>query len=482
MNNKLILRILSRVALIEALLLAVSAAVGALYGDDLLVPYGIPIALLLVLFLALNGVKPASKDFFAREGLVSVALTWILMSLFGAMPFTLGGTIPSYIDSVFETVSGFTTTGATLLTDVEAVPKGLLFWRSFTHWIGGMGVLVFLLSVTTLAGNRSIHLLRAESPGPSVEKLTPRMRSTAAILYLIYLVMTIILVALLVAGGMELFDSVTNAFSIAGTGGFAVRNGGIAVYDSPYIENVMTTFMFLFGVNFSVYYLAITKRPREALRSEELRWYFIIFAAATIAVTINILPRCAGVLEALRLAAFQNASIMSTTGFATTDFNYWPVFSHMILLLLMFVGASAGSTGGGFKVSRLVLVFKSIKREFSRILHPHSVGRVTYDNKTVDEEMIHSVLVYLGVYIIIAIAGDLILSLDNFDSLTTFSALMTTLNNVGPGLNLVGPMQNFSIYSPFSKIVMSALMLIGRLEIFPILMLCAPSVWKGKRG
>ena len=480
MNHKLILRILSRVALIEALLLAVSAGVGAMYGDALLIPYGVPVALLLILFLALSSVKPSSKDFFAREGFVSVALAWILMSLFGALPFTLGGAIPSYIDSVFETVSGFTTTGATLLTDVEAVPKGLLFWRSFTHWIGGMGVLVFLMSMANLAGNRSIHLLRAESPGPSVEKLTPRMRSTAAMLYLIYLVMTILLIALLLAGGMELFDSVTNAFSIAGTGGFAVRNGGIAVYHSPYIENIMTTFMFLFGVNFTVYYLAITRRLKEALKSEELRWYFIIFAATTFAVAFNILPGCAGFLEALRLAAFQNASIMSTTGFATTDFNFWPVFSHMILLFLMFVGASAGSTGGGFKVSRLVLVFKSIKREFSRMLHPHSVGRTTFDGKTVDTEMAHSVLVYLGAYVIIAICGMLILSLEKFDSLTHFSALMTTLNNVGPGLNLVGPMQNFSIYSPFSKVTMSVLMLIGRLEIFPILMLFAPSVWRRK--
>ena len=480
MNYKLILRILSRAALIEAFLLIISAAVGALYGDNLLIPYGVPVLLLLFTFLVLNRVKLTSRDFFAREGFVSVAMAWIMVSLFGALPFTLSGAIPSYVDSVFETVSGFTTTGATLLADVEALPRGLLFWRSFTHWIGGMGVLVFLLSVTSLAGNRSIHLLRAESPGPAVGKLTPRMRSTAGILYLIYLIMTILLVVLLLAGGMELFDSVANAFSIAGTGGFAVRNGGIAVYQSHYIEIIMTVFMMLFGVNFTVYYLAITKKPLDAIKSEELRWYIGIFVAITVAVTINILPRCTGLPEALRLAAFQNASIMSTTGFASTDFNDWPVLSHMLLLLLMFIGASAGSTAGGFKVSRFVLLLKSIKREFSRMLHPHSIGHVKFEGKIVETEVSHGVLVYLGAYVVIAISGILILSLDGFDSLTNFSALMTTLNNVGPGLSLVGPMQNFSIYSPFAKIVMSVLMLIGRLEIFPILMLCMPSVWRRK--
>ncbi|MCL1964255.1 MAG: TrkH family potassium uptake protein [Firmicutes bacterium] len=480
MNRKLILRILSRAALAEAALLLISAVVGLLHGDAVLIPFGVPILLLLLVFLALGRVKPQSKDFFAREGFVSVALAWGFMSLFGALPFCLSGAIPSFLDSVFETVSGFTTTGASLLGDVELMPKGLLFWRSFTHWIGGMGVLVFLLALTALAGDRSIYLMRAESPGPSVGKLTPRLRASAGILYLIYLAMTVLLIALLLLGGMEPFDSVTNAFSIAGTGGFAVRNGGIAAYHSAYIENVMTLFMILFGTNFTLYYFVLAKKPLEALANEELRWYLGIFAAATLAVTISILPGCAGVLEALRLAAFQNASMMSTTGFATADFNLWPVFSHMFLLLLMFVGASAGSTGGGFKVSRVALLLKSIRRELSRTLHPRSVGRINFDGKTVETETSHGVLVYLSVYVLIATTGVLLVSLNGYDHVTTFSAVMATFNNIGPGLGLVGPMENFSVFSPFSKIVLSALMLLGRLEIYPILMVCSPSVWRRK--
>ena len=481
MNYKLILRILSRVALVEAFLLMISAGVGALYGDDLLIPYGVPVALLLFVFLALNRVKPASKDFFAREGFVSVALAWILMSLFGALPFTLGGAIPSYIDSVFETVSGFTTTGATLLADVEAVSRGLLFWRSFTHWIGGMGVLVFLLTITPLAGSHSMHLLRAESPGPSVEKLTPHLRSTADILYLIYLCMTLTLIALLLLGGMEPFDSVTNAFSVAGTGGFVVRNGGIMAYQSAYIENVITAFMFLFGVNFAVYYLLLSRKPGEALRSEELRWYFGLFVASALAVTLSILPESGGFLEALRLGAFQSASIMSTTGFATADFTLWHAFSQAALFLLMFTGASGGSTAGGFKLSRVVLVLKSIRREVSRLLHPRSVTSITFEGKVVEEETISGVLVYLGAYVCVLIAGFVLVSLDGFDFPTTFSSALAMLSNVGLGMSRTVPTRNFSIFSPFAKIVMSFLMLLGRLEIFPLLTLFMPGVWRRRR-
>ncbi len=480
MNHRLILRILSRVAIVEALLLALSAGVALYYGDPVLVPFGVPVALLLVYGFALGLVKPRTHDFFAREGFVAVALSWIQLSLFGALPFFLNGDVPSYIDCLFETISGFTTTGATILKNVEGLPNGLLFWRSFTHWIGGMGVLVFLMSIMQLAGDRSMHLMRAESPGPSVGKLAPRLKTTASLLYRIYLVMTVAQVILLLLGGMPLFDSVTTTFATAGTGGFSVKNASIMAYNSVYIEVVITVFMMLFGVNFNLYYLLLMRKPKAALKSEELRWYFGVFAVATLLVTINILPLCKDVFDALRLAAFQNASIMSTTGFATTDFNHWPEFSHMVIIMLMIIGSCAGSTGGGFKISRMVILFKSIKREIARMLHPRSVGHITFEGKPVEAEVGHGVLVYLAVYVMLTLGGFLLVAIDGFDHVTTVTAVVTTMNNVGPGLSLVGPVGNFSIFSDLSKLVMSALMLLGRLEIFPLLMICAPSVWRRK--
>lgn len=480
MNYGMILRILSRVSLTEAVLLAISALVALLYGDAVLLPYGLPIALLLAAGLGLGAVRPKRRDFFAREGFIAVSLSWIYMSVFGALPFYLSGAIPSFVDSLFETVSGFTTTGATLLTRVEALPRGLLFWRSFTHFIGGMGVLVFLMAVIPLAGGRSMHLMRAESPGPVVGKLVPKARSSSAILYGIYIGLTLLQTIMLLLGGMPLFDSVTTAFSTAGTGGFSVRDGGIMAYQSPYIEIVVTVFALIFSTNFAVYFLLIAGRPKDALRSEEPRWYLGIFAVATIAITINILPRTGGLGEALRLAAFQNASVMSTSGFASADYNAWPELSHAILILLTIIGSCAGSTGGGFKVSRVVILIKSIRREISRLVHPRAVAHIKFEHKTVDEETTHSVLVYLAVYVVLAMAGILLIATDALDHITTFTAVLATLNNVGPGLALVGPMGNFSIFSPFAKVVLTALMLIGRLEIFPILLLCTPSVWRQK--
>lgn len=480
MNYRITLKILSRVAMSEAALLFVSALVGLIHGEAVLLPYGVPVALLLLIFFALGFVKPRSKDFYARDGFVTVALAWVFVSVFGALPFWLGGAIPSYIDSLFETVSGFTTTGATLLSDIEAMPKGLLFWRSLTHWIGGMGVLVFLMAVVQLAGDRSMYLMRAEAPGPTAQKLVPRLRASAGILYGIYISLTLLQCVLLILGGMPVFDSVTTAFSTAGTGGFGVKNAGILAYESAYIEIVLTVFMLIFSVNFTLYYSVLTGKPSELLRSEELRWYLGLFLVSTVLVAVNILPQSRNAGEAVRLAAFQNASIMSTTGFATADFNQWPELSHAIMILLMIIGACAGSTGGGFKVSRVVILLKHIRREVSRMLHPRSVSHIKFEGKTVEPQVGNGVLVFLALYVVIIIAGTLLIALNGFDHITNFTAVLTTLNNVGPGLGLVGPMDNFSIFSPFSKLVLSALMLIGRLEIFPMLLLLAPSVWRRK--
>lgn len=481
MNHRLILRILSRVFLAEAGMILLSACVALLYGEVVWVAYGVPIALLLVIGLALNQVKPRSHDFYAREGFIAVSLSWIFLSLFGALPFFLSGAIPSYIDSLFETVSGFTTTGATILTNIEAVPKGLLFWRSLTHWIGGMGVLVFLLAVASLAGNRSMHILRAESPGPTAGKLVPRIRSSSLILYSIYLVLTLVQIVMLLAGGMPLFDSVTTAFSVAGTGGFSVRNEGAMAYQSAYIDIVLTVFMLIFSVNFNVYFLILLKRPKEALKSEELRWFLGIFGAATLVIAINILPEIGSIGGALRHAAFQNASIMSTTGLASVDFNHWPQLSQMVLILLMAIGACAGSTGGGFKVSRVVLLLKSVRRETSRMVHPRAISNIKFEGKTVDEETTSGVLIYLAIYVLVIIVGIFIVSLEGFDFTTTFTTVLTMVNNVGPSLGQIGPLGNNAVFHPLIKLALSFLMLFGRLEFFPMLLLFFPSVWRRKK-
>ncbi len=478
MNLRIILRILSRVSIVEAFLLGISACVGVAYGESIFISFVIPILALLTYGFLLGLIKPHSKDFFAKEGFICVALSWIQLSAFGALPFFLSGEIPSYIDSLFETISGFTTTGATILTNIEALPKGLLFWRNFTHWIGGMGVLVFLMAIVQLAGDRSMHLMRAEAPGPSVGKLVPRLRTTAAILYKIYLMMTGVEVILLLIGGLPLYDSVTTAFATAGTGGFSVKNASILAYDSLYVDVVVTLFMLLFGVNFNLYYLVLLRKSKNAFKSEEFQWYLGVFAVSTVLVTVNILPLCRNFGDALRLAAFQNASIMSTTGFVTADFNQWPAFSHAVMILLMIIGSCAGSTGGGFKISRLVILLKAIRREISRMLHPRSVGYISFEGKPVDAEVGHGVLVYLAVYVVLSMFGFLIISIDGFDHTTTVTAVLTAMNNVGPGLSLVGPVGNFSIFSDVSKLTLSAYMLIGRLEIFPILLLFSPTVWR----
>ena len=421
--------------------------------------------------------------FSAQEGFAATGLSWIFMSAFGALPFFLSGQIPSYVDAFFEMVSGFTTTGASILTDVEALSRCNLFWRSFSHWLGGMGVLVFLLAVVPGArknGGTGIYLMRAESPGPSVDKLTPHLRQTAMILYGIYILLTALCIVCLLLGGMPVFDSFCIAFGTAGTGGFAIKNSSMGGY-SCFLQTVVTVFMFLFGVNFSLYYMLLLRKFKAVFKNEELRLYFGIAAGSIVLIAINIGRMYNTVYEAVHHAAFQVVSIMTTTGYGTVDFEQWPAFSKAILLSLMFIGASAGSTGGGLKVSRVLLLMKSIRRTIRKALHPRRVQPVYMDGRAVSEEVCDNVNAYLAIYCVILVLSFAIISVDGFSIGTNFSAVASCFNNIGPGFELVGATQNFSIYSDLSKIILSLDMLLGRLEIFPLLLLLSPDTWSRRR-
>lgn len=427
--------------------------------------------------------RGGNRMFSAQEGFAATGLSWIFMSAFGALPFFLSGQIPSYVDAFFEMVSGFTTTGASILTDVEALSRCNLFWRSFSHWLGGMGVLVFLLAVVPGArknGGTGIYLMRAESPGPSVDKLTPHLRQTAMILYGIYILLTALCIVCLLLGGMPVFDSFCIAFGTAGTGGFAIKNSSMGGY-SYFLQTVVTVFMFLFGVNFSLYYMLLLRKFKAVFKNEELRLYFGIAASSIVLIAINISCMYNTVYEAVHHAAFQVVSIMTTTGYGTVDFEQWPAFSKAILLSLMFIGASAGSTGGGLKVSRVLLLMKSIRRTIRKALHPRRVQPVYMDGRAVSEEVCDNVNAYLAIYCVILVLSFAIISVDGFSIGTNFSAVASCFNNIGPGFELVGATQNFSIYSDLSKIVLSLDMLLGRLEIFPLLLLLSPDTWSRRR-
>lgn len=427
--------------------------------------------------------RGGNRMFSAQEGFAATGLSWIFMSAFGALPFFLSGQIPSYVDAFFEMVSGFTTTGASILTDVEALSRCNLFWRSFSHWLGGMGVLVFLLAVVPGArknGGTGIYLMRAESPGPSVDKLTPHLRQTAMILYGIYILLTALCIVCLLLGGMPVFDSFCIAFGTAGTGGFAIKNSSMGGY-SYFLQTVVTVFMFLFGVNFSLYYMLLLRKFKAVFKNEELRLYFGIAASSIILIAINISRMYNAVYEAVHHAAFQVVSIMTTTGYGTVDFEQWPAFSKAILLSLMFIGASAGSTGGGLKVSRVLLLMKSIRRTIRKALHPRRVQPVYMDGRAVSEEVCDNVNAYLAIYCVILVLSFAIISVDGFSIGTNFSAVASCFNNIGPGFELVGATQNFSIYSDLSKIILSLDMLLGRLEIFPLLLLLSPDTWSRRR-
>jgi len=427
----------------------------------------------------LKGKKPEDVTIFSSEGYVSVAVCWVMMSICGAIPLYFSGYFPNPVDALFEIVSGFTTTGATILGDVEILPRSVLMWRSFSHWIGGMGVLVFMLALLPLAGASSMYLMRAESPGPSVGKLVPKVRSTAKILYSIYFFMTVLELILLLLAGCPLFDSVNLSFATAGTGGFGVLNSSAGEYNGI-IQIILTVFMILFGVNFNVYFLIYTKNIKDAFKCEEARVYLGIIGASVLLITINTFPMFSGFWETLRHVAFQVASIITTTGFSTVDFELWPEFSRTILVILMFVGACAGSTGGGIKVSRIVIMAKTIVKELAVMNHPRSVRKTRFEGKTVEHEVLRSINVFLIAYLAVFVLSVLVISLDNLDGITNFTAVASTINNIGPGLSRVGPTQNFAVYSNLSKLVLTFDMLAGRLEIFPMLIMCTAGL-KRKR-
>lgn len=478
MNNKMIVYIIAKMLGVEGAVLLIPAFVAFLYGESDVIQFLIVSAALGAIFFIFGRKRPENKVIYAKEGLVIVGLAWILWSLFGALPFVLTGSIPSYVDAFFETVSGFTTTGSTILTDIEALPKGVAFWRSLTHWIGGMGVLVFVMMLTSLDDEHSMHLMRAEVPGPEADKLVPKARATARILYLMYFVLTAAEVVFLMFGRMSFYDALLHSFSTAGTGGFSNRNASVAYYDSAYIDGVITVFMILFGVNFNLYFLIRLKNWKDALKNEELHAYLGIIAGAVAIVTVNILGIYGNLVHAFRYASFQVASVITTTGFCTADFNLWPELSKVVLLGIMVIGACAGSTGGGIKVSRFLILVKSIKQEVRRMLHPKAVTIVKINGKRVGNDTIRSVYIYFISYILVMMVSILLVSINNFDFATTFSSVLTTLNNVGPGISMVGPVENFHMFSPLSKLVFCMDMLLGRLEIFPYLLLMSPELWR----
>lgn len=481
MNKKMVFRTIGRILQITSILLLIPALVAVIYGETKqLFAFSVTAVGSFLLGVLITFVtKTENKVIYAKDGFVITALVWIVMALVGALPFTISGDIPNYIDAIFETVSGFTTTGASILSNVEAMSYATLFWRSFTHWIGGMGVLVFVMAIIPNFTDRSIHIMRAEMPGPIIGKLVPRVKDTAKILYLIYIVLTLLEIILLLAGGMPLFDSIFHSLGTAGTGGFSMKADGLSSY-SPYCQWVVTIFMLIFGVNFNLYYLILMKKIRTALKSGELWTYIIMVLISTALITGNILSLSTGLSEAVRNAAFQVSSIVTTTGFATTDFNLWPDFSKTILVILMFSGGCAGSTAGGFKVARTVIMFKNIKREIKKMVHKRSISTVHFEGKAIDEATFNGVNTYLAIYMICLLTALLLVSVEPFGFETNFTATLSCFNNVGPGLAGVGPMSSYAAYSGFSKIVLSFAMLLGRLEIFPLIILFSPHVWKKK--
>ena len=477
MNYRMIARILGMVLLITAALMLLPLIAGLYYGESVL-----NFIITIAATAALGGIfllfKPKNRDIYAREGFAAVGLSWILMSLLGALPFVISGDIPHYVDALFETVSGFTTTGSSLLTDIEGMSRGCMFWRMFTHWIGGMGVLVFIMAVLPMSGEHSMHIMRAEVPGPVVGKLVPRVRKTAAILYLIYMGLTAIETLFLLGGGMSFFEALLHAFATAGTGGFSTRGASIAAFNSLYIEIVISVFMLLFAVNFNLYFLLLLGRVRDVLKNQELRCFACIVAFSMLSIAWNISGQYSGFAEALRYSSFTVASLVSSTGFGTADFTQWPQYSQWLLVIIMFIGACAGSTGGGLKLSRVMLLIRAAFADLRHMIWPRRVNRVQMEGQRVEAAGIRAVFSYFALYMLMLLLGTLLISFDGFDTATNFTAALTCLSNMGPGLGLIGPNGNFSIFSDFSKLLMSLLMLIGRLEIYPVLVLFFPSVWR----
>lgn len=478
MNYRYIANLLGKILLIGGALMLIPTLISVFALDNALTGFVIAEVALLAFGGMLSLIK-TKGSLYSREGFVIVVLSWVLMSVFGALPFVISGYIPNFFSAFFEVVSGFTTTGSTILSDIEALPRSLLFWRSFTHWIGGMGILVFMLAVMPKSSGRMMHVMKAEVPGPKVDKLVARTRVTAQILYCMYLTLSVLEVIFLLCGGLSFFDALTVSFSTAGTGGFASYNTSIAAFNSVYVEVVVTTFMFLFAINFNLYYLAIIGQIGRALKSEELRWFIGIVVCAIAVITVNILSVCGSFAEALRYSSFQVVSVMSSTGFITADFIAWPQLSQTVLLILMFIGACVGSTGGGIKVGRIMILIKSGIREIRRLLTPNTVLAVRIDKKPVEESVVAGSAGFIVIYSALMLVSTLLISIDGFDFTTNFTSVVTCINNIGPTLgNVIGATGNFSVFSDFSKVVLSFCMLAGRLNIFPVVMLLSPTTWK----
>ena len=478
MNYGMIVYMLGWICLFEAMFMALPLMVAVIYQEPAGWAYLMVLVLCAVLGLLLTRRKVKNRKIYGRDGLVIVAFCWIVLSIFGAAPFVISGDIPSFTDALFETISGFTTTGSSILNDVEALSRANLFWRSFAHWIGGMGVLVFILALLPIkAGGAGMYIMRAESPGPRVRKLVPKIKTTAMILYAIYFGMTVLQIILMLLAGTPLFDAMVLSFGSAGTGGFAIKNDGLASYTNLQ-QAIVTVAMILFGVNFNFYYLLLRRKPRQALACTEVWAYLGIIAASILVITIQVLPGFETVYQAFHHTAFQVSSIITTTGYSTADFNEWNALSKTILVLIMFVGACAGSTGGGIKVSRIIILLKGVRKEVMRVCHPRSIKKVKMDGHSLEHEAVHSVYAFVIIYICIFVVSLLVITLDEKDLVTNFTAVAATINNIGPGLNIVGPAGNFSSFSDLSKFVLMFDMLAGRLELLPLLVLFVPSTWK----
>lgn len=478
MNYRMIAYLTGRILTVIAVTMLIPMFLSLYYHEGITLSYLIPIAISVLIGLAVSVKAPKNRKVYAKEGMVVVALSWILISIIGGLPFYISGEIPSFVDCFFETVSGFTTTGSSILTDVEAMSHSLLFWRSLTHWLGGMGVLVFALAIFSEKDTRTTYMMRAEMPGPVVGKIASKWQFSVRILYMIYIGLSIITVILLRLGGMSWFDSVVHMFGTAGTGGFGIKAASVGYYNSAYIDYVIAIFMMLFGINFNVYYLLLIRKFSQVRTNDEVKWYLGFMLGASVLIALNIMPMYNGFANAFRYSYFQVSSVMTTTGYATADFVQWPMFSQIILVLLMAVGACAGSTGGGMKVVRIVILIKSAVHAIRKAVSPRSVYTLKADGKRIESEVVHGVLAYFVIYMLFACASILIVSLDNKDFATTVTAVMATLNNIGPGLGEVGPAGSFSGFSDLSKIVMSIGMLVGRLELYPILILLSPRLWK----
>ncbi len=477
MNGRLILNILGKMLSLEAVMMLPALLISLVSKQSDALPFVYTIALLLLVGLPCMRLKSDTRDVRAKEGLVVVSLAWVLLSAFGTLPFILHGSIPNFINAMFEVVSGFTTTGATILKDVEVLPRGLLFWRSFTHWVGGMGVLILTLAVMPKLSGRGAVLARAESPGPTFSKVVPKMRDTARLMYAIYSVLTLVLLGMLLVSGMPFFDALIHTLGAAGTGGFSNKNLSVGFYNNPWAEGIITLFMLLFGMNFVVYFKLLRGEGLRAFKSDEVRAYWLIALSTMVLIALEILPEHSGFLQAFRYSSFQVSSIMSTTGYATTNFALWPQFSHILLLLLMLIGACAGSTAGGIKVSRVVILGKASAREIGQAAAPRKVRMLHMDKKILPEETLRSVLVFFFIYMAFLFLGTLVASTDGHDFVTCFSAVASCLSNIGPGLGLVGPVGNFDIFSPHVKVLLTFLMLAGRLEFIPLLTLFHRELW-----